>query len=228
MTAIAVVNELTQISDSAVEAMIPAFETQWNRDLHSVWRQEIATFSFIPKGSQAPPSDWQLVFLDNSDQAGALAYHDLTNSGLPLSKVFVETIVRAGDPLSLAASHELCEMAVDPWLANAFQDPQGRFWAAEVCDPVEDKQFAYMLDGMPVSDFITPDWFVSGVNWGGKSFDFKGHVTKPLQVLAGGYAQYFNPSKGWVEVQGATVKPYFHRMLARNTRGTRINSAAKR
>jgi hypothetical protein len=38
------------------------------------------------------PDSWWLVFLDNSDQAGALAYHDLTNEGLPLSKVFVKLL----------------------------------------------------------------------------------------------------------------------------------------
>jgi hypothetical protein len=227
MTQIAVLNESTKMTDAQVEALTPALGTQWNRDLHTVWRVEMATFTFYPKGVAAPPSDWQLVFLDNSDQAGALAYHDLTQAGLPLSKVFVETIQKAGDPVSVAASHELCEMAVDPWLANAFQDSKGVFWAAEVCDPVEDPQFAYMIDGVLVSDFITPDWFVSGVNWGATSFDFKGHVTKPFEVLAGGYAQYFNPQRGWVEVQGAMLKPYFHRMAARNQRGGQ-RSAAKR
>ena len=29
-----------------------------------------------------PAGSWWVVFLDNSDQAGALAYHDLTNEGL--------------------------------------------------------------------------------------------------------------------------------------------------
>ena len=40
-----------------------------------------------------------MVFLDNSDQAGALAYHDLTDEGWPISKVFVKTIV--GDNASV-------------------------------------------------------------------------------------------------------------------------------
>ena len=196
----------TKIADSAVQAMIPAFETQWNRDLHSVWRQEIASFSFVPKGSNPPPSDWWLVFLDNSDQAGALAYHDLTNAGLPLSKIFVETIQAAGSSLSVAASHELCEMAIDPGLNSACQDGSGKFWACEVCDPVEDDAYGYAIGPTVVSDFVTPDWFAPGVTWGGRNFDFKGHATKAFEVLAGGYAQYFDPSNGWVQVTGAARK----------------------
>jgi hypothetical protein len=48
MINLAVVNESTKISDAAVEAMLPAFETQWNRDLASVWRVANSAFSFVP------------------------------------------------------------------------------------------------------------------------------------------------------------------------------------
>jgi len=55
---------------------------------------------------------WWLVFLDDSDQADALAYHDLTEDGLPISKVFVKTILADNASVSVGATHELCEMAV--------------------------------------------------------------------------------------------------------------------
>src|SRR5262249_18533954 len=57
---------------------------------------------------------WAMVFLDNADQPGATAYHDLTPEGLPLSKIFVETSLQDGEIVSVAASHELAEMLVDP------------------------------------------------------------------------------------------------------------------
>ena len=93
MPQIAVINESTVISDVNVQAMLPAFTHQWNLDLLPIWRVENAEFSFVPKGHKPAANTWWLVFLDNSDQAGALAYHDLTNQGLPLSKVFVKTIL---------------------------------------------------------------------------------------------------------------------------------------
>ena len=137
MPQLAVINESTQISDADVKAMLPAFTKQWNNDLQSVWAVEDATFTFTPK-TQAPPSgSWWLVFLDDSDQAGALAYHDLTDQGLPISKVFVKTLKSDGASISVGATHELCEMAVDPWLNSAYQDSKGTFWAGEICDPVE-------------------------------------------------------------------------------------------
>jgi len=55
-------------------------------------RRPPPTLPFIPKNQMPAAGSWWLVFLDNSDQAGALAYHDLTNDGLPISKVFVKTL----------------------------------------------------------------------------------------------------------------------------------------
>src|SRR5712691_7830480 len=57
---------------------------------------------------------WALVFLDNADQARALAYHELTPDGLPVSKVFVKTIAADHSSVTVATSHELVEMLVDP------------------------------------------------------------------------------------------------------------------
>jgi hypothetical protein len=34
----------------------------------------------------------------------------------------------------------------------------------------------------------------------------KGHANKAFEVLGGGYAQEFNPHRGWVQVSGAEVK----------------------
>ena len=53
------------------------------------------------------------------------------------------------------------------------------------------------------------------------------HVTKPFEVMSGGYAQHFDPSQGCVQVQGSMRKPYFHRMAARNLGGM-VRSAARR
>jgi hypothetical protein len=201
MPNIAVINESTAISDDAVKAMIPAFEQQWNKDLAGVWGVDQAAFAFVPKGATPAAGSWWAVFLDDSNQAGALAYHDLTNEGLPISKIFVKTILADHASLSVGATHELCEMAVDPWLNSAYQDPQGVFWAGEVCDPVEDDKYGYDIGGVLVTDFVTPNWFAHAHAQG--PIDFKGHAHAPFQVLSGGYAQKFDPNSGWQQVTGA-------------------------
>jgi hypothetical protein len=132
MLQIAVINESTAISDADVQNMLPAFDQQWNQDLLPVWGVDTATFTFVPQGQAPASGTWWVVFLDDSDQAGALAYHDLTDEGLPISKVFVKTIQGDNASVSVGATHEICEMAVDPWLNSAYQDPQGVFWAGEI------------------------------------------------------------------------------------------------
>jgi hypothetical protein len=219
MPQIAVINESTAISDADVRKMIPAFDQQWNKDLQPVWGVDAATFNFIPKGQMPPAGSWWCVFLDNSDQADALAYHDLTNEGLPISKVFVKTLMQDKASISVGATHELCEMAVDPWLNSAYQDPHGTFWAGEVCDPVESDQYGYEIGGVLVTDFITPNWFAHEHAQG--AIDLKNHAHTAFQVLSGGYAQRFDPRRGWVQVNGRTAARTHQVHAARGSRRER-------
>ena len=201
MPKIAVINESTAIADSGVQVMLPAFEQQWNNDLAPIWGVEAASFAFMAKGQAPASGTWWVVFLDDSDQADALAYHDLTNEGLPISKVFVKTILADKASLSVGATHEICEMAVDPWLNSAYQDPQGVFWAGEVCDPVEDDQYGYQIGAILVTDFVTPNWFAH--QHAQAQIDLKGHANAAFQVLSGGYAQKFDPQTGWQQITGS-------------------------
>ena len=183
MPQIAVMNESTAISDADVQKMLPAFQQQWNNDLRAVWGVDDASFVFVPKNHMPSAGSWWLVFLDDSDQADALAYHDLTNQGLPISKVFVKTLLADKASVSVGATHELCEMAVDPWLNSAYQDPKGVFWAGEVADPVESDQYGYKIGDILVTDFITPNWFAHEHAHG--HIDFKSHAHKAFDVLDG-------------------------------------------
>ena len=211
MPHIAVINQSAAITNAAVQHMLPAFTHQWNTDLRPIWGVEEATFTFAPKGKKPEPHSWWLVFLDNSDQADALAYHDLTNEGLPISKVFVKTILADKASVSVGATHELCEMAVDPWLNSAYQDAQGVFWAGEVCDPVEDDQYGYKIGDVLVTDFVTPNWF--GHQHAQTQIDLKGHALTPFEILSGGYGQKFDPQKGWEQVTGSRAR---HSAMALN------------
>jgi len=204
MLQIAVINASNAISDDDVKNMIPAFDSQWNNELNDTWGVGEAEFTFVPKGGQPDAGSWWVVFLNDSNQADELAYHDLTDEGLPISKVFVRTILADNGSVSVGASHEICEMAVDPWLNSAYQDAQGVFWAGEVCDPVEDDQYGYEIDGVLVTDFVTPNWF--GHENAGDVIDQKEQAETPFQVLTGGYAQRWDPQKGWQQITGEQAK----------------------
>jgi hypothetical protein len=224
MPQIAVINESSVVSDAEIKKMLPAFDQQWNQDLRSVWGVDAAGFAFVPDVQSAAAGSWWLVFLDNSDQATALAYHDLTDEGLPISKVFVKTIHDDNTSVSVGATHELCEMAVDPWLNSAYQDPQGIFWAGEICDPVEADQYGYEIGGILVTDFVTPNWFAYPHAQG--AIDFKGYSRAPFEILSGGYAQKFDPTQGWQQVNGAKALRSKHATLA--AEGSRRERRARR
>lgn len=204
MLQIAVINESSAITDGEVQGMLEAFSSQWNTDLNAIWGVGAARFSFYAKGTPPPEGSWWVVFLDDSNQADALAYHDLTDQGLPISKIFVKTIQADQASVSVGATHEICEMAVDPWLNSAYQDSHGTFWAGEVCDPVEDDQYGYEIGGVLVTDFVTPNWFGHPNAIG--AIDFRRQAPKAFEVLTGGYAQKYDPQGGWVQITGAKAE----------------------
>src|SRR5437763_912510 len=110
---VAVINHYAKLSDADVEKVVDALQKQVHRDFAPAWGVD-ADLVFCSAGETPPEEAWQLVILDNSDQAGALGYHDLTSSGLPLGKVFAGTDEQYGQKWSITASHELLEMLGDP------------------------------------------------------------------------------------------------------------------
>jgi hypothetical protein len=147
---------------------------------------------------------WAMVFLDDADAADALAYHELTPDGLPISKVFVKTINQAGDSVSVAASHELAEMLVDPAINIMSTGPDPKtMYAYETGDPVE--ALSFKVDGIAMTDFVYPSYFETFRKPGSVKFDHLGKVNRPFQILAGGYQIIFKNGK-WSDVTGSKGK----------------------
>ena len=134
---------------------------------------------------RAKPSDWLFIYFDDADEAGAEGYHDLTKHGQPVSKVFVKTTLADNELVSVTASHELFEMVIDP-IANLWAEAHNRTeYAYEMCDPVEEDTF--MVDGIPMSNFLYPAWFEPFKHRRGTRFDHLGLLKKPFSMTKGGY-----------------------------------------
>jgi ABC-type amino acid transport substrate-binding protein len=80
----------------------------------------------------------------------------------------------------------------------------------EVCDPSEDGQFAYTVNGVTVSDFYTPN-FLDPVSAPGVRYSFSGAITSPRSILKGGYLSWGVPETNeWFQmVWFGTPKPTF-------------------
>jgi hypothetical protein len=139
------------------------------------------------------------VILDNSDQAGALGYHDVTKGGSPLGKVFAKTDLQYKEKWSVTASHELLEMLADPNInLTVFEQATtgGRLYAYEVCDACEADAFSYSVGGVSVSDFVYPSWFESFRDPKSTQFDFRKKISKPFELLKGGYIGIYDVTAG--------------------------------
>jgi hypothetical protein len=159
------------------------------------------------------PGAWAIVFLDTADAPGALAYHDLTPDGFPLSKIFIKTILDDNSSLSVATSHELVEMLVDPAINLWTNGPEGGvFYAYESADPVEEKSFK--LDGFDMTDFVYPSYFEDFRKAKSTQFDYTKQVSRPFQILKGGYQIIFKKGKE-TQVLGSPAKK---RLLKREDR----------
>lgn len=164
----------------------------------------------------ATTTDWQLVLLDDSDQADALGYHDLTKDGRPLGKVFVRSVKQSGGEWSVAASHELLEMLADPDINLAAEGPdpndpgKAAFYAYENCDPVQGDSYA--VDGTTVSNFVYPEFFEMNPARGAR-FDHLGLVSKPFALRPNGYLSFLPIPGGarWQQIFGELCAPV-HRM----------------
>lgn len=194
--------------DADIEKITGALQRQVTDDFGPIWHTG-AQVEFVSSTSKPPKGVWVIAVLDNSDQAGALGYHDLTPDGLPLGKVFAGTDRQAGEQVSVTLSHELLEMLGDPLINLGAQSDDGKFYGWESCDAVEADNLGYEIDGVLVSDFVTPHWFGHGAG----QVDFKNHVTKPFQLASGGYISVFDPAsgQGWQQVtaqeNGANLSP---------------------
>jgi hypothetical protein len=199
MTKISIINRSTVISDADVQKITAALQKQVTNDWAPVWGSD-ATLQFV--GQKATPSadSWWLTVLDDSDQAGALGYHDLTTTGLPLGKAFAKSDIQDGFQPSVTISHELLEMLGDPDI-NLSAQVGNRIYAYEVCDPCEADELGYDIDGVLVSDFVTPDWFQPIAQPSGP-YDFQERIQAPLTLAKGGYLQYLElaAGSGWQQV----------------------------
>lgn len=198
---IAITNASTSLTDEQVNAVLPALQKQVTDDFREYWGVD-CTLRFLPKEETLTKGWWQIVVFDDPDQADALGYHELSSLGTPLGKIFARLDQQVGSSWTVTLSHELLEMLGDPDIDTVKQCADGKFYALEVSDAVEADNLGYEIDGVLLSDFVTPQWFNDQVKC--DRYSFKEHVTKPLELAPGGYISVFDQEQGW---QQLTARP---------------------
>lgn len=187
-----------------LSAFVPALQEYVDAHLAPVW----GTPARLRLGIGPEPGAWPFGFWDTADAVGALAYHDFTVDGLPLAKTFVKTIRDYGASVTVAASHELAEILVDPAINLVYAPVFDRalpVTAGESADPVEADRCGFKVQGFLMSDFIYPAWFEDFHKAGSVPFDHTGYCTRPFQILPDGYAIVLEGGE-WKQIFGSREK----------------------
>jgi hypothetical protein len=195
---VGLVDKTGQLDPQLVQATAAALNVQAIRDLPQYWNIT-ATVQYLPDPKQIPVGVWPVFLVDKLPPGEGGVHLDKKNQ--PYSLV----IATAGSAdWTIDASHETVEMLVDPAgnrlqasrgiaiVGNDVQDATGEFeYLVEACDPCEGNQYAYTIQGIAVSDFITPR-FYDPVTTAGTRYSFAGHIERPRQILPGGYISFID------------------------------------
>ena len=168
-----------------------ALTKQVSNDAGPVWGVQ-AQVQAVTRGASAAKGAWPITVLDVLDTPGAGGVH-LDHGRHPYAQVL------NGSHWTLAASHELLEMLVDPYGHRFVQGPSidptagGRnvFYLVEVADPCE--VFTKVVSGIVVSDFVTPEYYRVGAP-AAAEMDALGHLREPFEVPPGCYLSWLDPS----------------------------------
>jgi hypothetical protein len=196
-----------ELDPGLLHSVAAALNVQVTRDLPQFWNVQ-ASVSTLPKGT-VPSGVWP-VFLVKQLPPGEGGFH-LDKHNQPYAEVIAHP---ENDGWTVAASHEVIEMLVDP-NGNRLQSSKaieirggkiregaGEFgYLVEACDPCEADDYAYSIQGVAVSDFLTPH-FYDPVVTPGTRYSFTGALKAPREILPGGYISWINQeNEEWQQLQ---------------------------
>jgi hypothetical protein len=201
---IACINKATVPLGVDFDSLIRALQRFVDEHLAPVW----GTPAKLVKTTKPPHNAWTLLFVDTANAMRKIGadlekifgkkkvvreiegYH-LVN-GRPVALVFVQNVLadrsvrRIRDRISMAASHELAEMLVDPGNNLWCEHGKGTLYAYEVCDAVEAEHCR--ISGLAMSNFLYPAYFEGFHKRNSAQFDHLKKVNHPFQILDDGYA----------------------------------------
>lgn len=100
------------------------------------------------------------------------------------------------DQFCLTTSHEFLETIINPTVEKygnpeslQLVNKQGEEFF-EICDVTQSKEYSYRINGIMVSNFVTPNYYIDKLVRTGVKYDYLGYVTKPGEILDGGYKSW--------------------------------------
>jgi hypothetical protein len=217
---IVIVNHSNSINDADLLKATRALGRQLKEDFTPLWDTAVSLRAISACGSATSPdgkpvdpsigsSDAIIYLAETKDDPNgvqdALGYHDANFKGVPYGFVFTDLAAQIGESWTVTLSHELLELAADPEVnllvatAHPTKPDQIALRSFEICDPVQGD--IYDIDGIAVSDFVTPLYFASTESPPTTPVDFCGTGIQQFGVNPQGYYAYYDiAAGGWENV----------------------------
>jgi hypothetical protein len=212
-----VIANASQVDDAHVARMAEACRLQVRDHVEPAYGLRAADIQFVPSDRRhdLPPDSHVVMVFDDEHQAQqeGFAGTDPDNpqleaygvgtvrEGLFYARVFVNLSTKNGvtnlfdgpQSVSCSVSHEVVEWRIDPSVNRWAVGRDGRLYAYEACDAVENDAYPIPVDGqaVSVSNFVLPRWFDPQVS-GGRC-DYQEKVSGPFECHNGGYVLVYDP-----------------------------------
>jgi hypothetical protein len=192
----ALVSESDAVSARELTRVAAALDKQVTRDFGPLWGI-LATVDPVLSFEDIPVAFWPIIIRGRKHVRGADGFH-CDGRGQTYA------LVTLTDSWSLTAGHECLEMLADPFGDRVVPGPSlkwrgGRVsYLVELCDPPESEEFAYTVNDVLVSDFITPSYY-SPERSSCARYSFTGAIERPRQVLEGGSVSWRNQTNEHIE-----------------------------
>ncbi len=203
LPSIAIIN-FSSLNDVEVQNAVRAVNRQIKEDFMPIWgcgricklhESAFNTDDIEALAEEHVNADSVIYLIDESTLEGALGFHSINTRELAFGFVFVNQ----GD-WTITLSHEVLELIVDPTVNIFLPGPDPRqagnpdkwlLHSYEVCDAVE--RFSYKIEGVEVSNFVTPNYFSIG-DAPGTQNDFLGLGVSSFDLLEGCHLGVVNPN----------------------------------
>ena len=191
---VALVPRGVKVDMSEVANVAAALSIQIVRDFAPIWGYFRYCFS-LPEAVRCPyrfSGSFTSTTGSAAFRTGRLAYIWIASASR-----WRTLLTETGENWSLDASRECLKMLADPAGCRLHAGPmldaaihlglaQHQVqYIVEICNPVQDGQYGYQINGVLVSDFFTPNYFDPAAA-GGVRYDFVSALTGPLDVASNG------------------------------------------
>jgi hypothetical protein len=215
---IVITNASTLVDDEQVARIAEACIRQVKDQVEPAYGLQPISIRFVSSDGHKdlPPNSHVVVVFDDDAQAQEKGFTGMNpenpqleaygvgvvkEGGLSHARVFANLSTENGDTnlfegprsVSCSVSHEVVEARIDPSINRWAVGSDGRLYAYEACDAVENDAYTISVDGqdVSVSNFVLPRWFDPWAEGG--QFDFLDKVTAPFKPHNNGYVLVYDP-----------------------------------